>query len=281
MRKQRTIKKAFSFEGVGLHSGENCTIHLLPAECDEGVAFVSPQDIEIPAHWSHVCDTHYHTSLECNGARIALVEHLMAALAGCGVDNVRIMFDSVEIPIADGSARIFVEKIKETGIEEQEKNCRFLSIRKKIAVRRGEDTISIEPYDDGLAIDYSIEFSHPLIAKQRIDYHYDELSFCQEIAPARTFGRYEDWDELRSKNLALGASTDNAVVLKGRGILNEEGLRFEDEFVRHKLLDCVGDLFLSGAPLLGKLSVHRGGHELHHCLLKALFEDEHAWVFSH
>lgn len=276
IRQQTTIAQKISLEGVGLHKGEMCKITLMPEGANKGIVFEFAQKRELAASWRHVVDTHYHSCLGDGELRINLIEHMMASFAGLGIDNLRVRLHGLEIPIMDGSAQDFVTAIFDAGIQVLDAPAKMLIVTKKIELRHQDAFISLEPYE-GFIIDYDIEFPHKMIGHQHYCFDMAKDSFVREIAPARTFGRYEDWDMLRAKKLALGASTQNAIVLKGDGILNEEGLRFEDEFVRHKILDCMGDLYLSGAPMRGRVRAKRAGHFLHWKLLKKLFNDDNAY----
>lgn len=291
-RKQHTLLASIGCVGVGLHSGLKATLTLHPAEADSGIRFVrKDRDDETPieALFDQVCDTTMCTTIgQRDGATVGTIEHLMAALAALNIDNVLIELDGPEVPIMDGSAQPFVFLIECAGIVEQDRPRRWIEILKPITVTAHGKSARLEPMaaDEidggfGLAasfeVDCRIEFDHPLIKSQSLCHGLTAGHFKTEIASARTFGFAERVEELWSRGLALGGSLKNAVVVSQDKVLNEEGLRFEDEFVRHKVLDCVGDLYLAGAPIIGRFVGDCAGHAMHNKLLRALFADPTAW----
>ncbi|RYF04232.1 MAG: UDP-3-O-acyl-N-acetylglucosamine deacetylase, partial [Deltaproteobacteria bacterium] len=279
MLRQRTLREKIQCTGVGLHSGKQIRLEMLPAPEDTGIVFVRcdlPNHPEIRACASHVTDTTLATTLSAAGASVATVEHLLAALSGLGIDNVRIMVDGAELPIADGSAAPFVALLQAAGIERQRRNKRFLVIKKEVRVSDGDKVARIVPASR-LRISCALDFDHPLISATPLHFDYSEKAFVRELAPARTFGFLEDVEALRARGLARGGSLDNAIVIDAYKVLNQEGLRFSDEFVRHKLLDAMGDMALFGMPLLGRLSLHRSGHALNCALVRAVLSDAKAF----
>ncbi len=284
MLKQRTLKKAISATGVGLHNGEKVTLTLRPAAADTGIVFKRvdlPQPNEIIATPSAVHDTKMCSALEANGARVATVEHIMSALAGLGVDNVYIDVNAAEIPIMDGSSGPFVFLLQEAGIVEQEAPKKFMRVKKMVEVIEGDKWVRFEPYY-GFKIDFTIHFNHPVFehsgSNVKIDFADD--SYIKEISRARTFGFMHEVEYLRSNGLARGGSLDNAIVLDEYRVLNTDGLRYEDEFVKHKVLDAIGDLYMLGHPILGAFYAYKSGHALNNQLLRALLKDENAWEYA-
>jgi len=283
MVKQRTLKSSVSVTGVGLHSGEKVTLGLRPAPVNTGIVFrrvdVKPAE-EIRARAELVHDTRLSTCMEQNGVRIATVEHLMSALAGLGVDNAYIDLDSAEVPIMDGSAGTFVFLIQSAGIAEQSAAKKFIRIKKTIEVKHGDKWVRFEPYQ-GYKLAFTINFSHPVFAssKQNVTIDLGEQSFIRDISRARTFGFMQEVESMRAQGLALGGSLDNAIVMDDYRVLNADGLRFEDEFVKHKVLDAIGDLYLLGHSLIGSFSGYKSGHALNNALLRELLADEQAWEF--
>lgn len=272
---QRTLAMPVSCEGVGLHSGTTVGLRLLPAPVDTGLVFVrcdlSPP-VTIPARSAHVVDTSMATTLGKDGVRIGTVEHLLAALAGLGIDNARVEVDGPEIPIMDGSAHPFVALITEAGVRLQDAARRLLVIQKSVTVREGDKVATLSP-SEHLRIRATIDFRHPLISDQAIDVTLQGNSFLRDISRARTFGFLRDVEKLKSLGLARGGSLDNAIVVDEFSILNPDGLRFPDEFVRHKVLDAVGDLALLGHAVVGQLDAFKTGHALHHKLVQAVLAD--------
>ncbi|HEY2030979.1 MAG TPA: UDP-3-O-acyl-N-acetylglucosamine deacetylase [Myxococcales bacterium] len=270
--RQRTLKRRAHLHGIGLHSGAEVALTLAPAAADAGIVFERDGE-EIPALADFVVDTTMNTSLGREGMRVGTVEHLMAALAGCGIDNARVEIEGPEVPIMDGSAEPFVRLIREAGIHEQRSARRFLMIRKPIVVSEGDKLARLGPARGKFAISYTIDFRHPLITDQTCKVEMNERSFQREIARARTFGFKRDVERLHSLGLARGGSLANAVVVDDFNILNPEGLRFPDEFVRHKVLDAVGDLALLGMPVIGQLTAVKSGHHLNHLLVRKVLAE--------
>jgi UDP-3-O-[3-hydroxymyristoyl] N-acetylglucosamine deacetylase len=273
--RQRTLRARASIQGVGLHSGAPVTLTLCPGSPDSGIVFertdLKPR-AEIPARAEFVVDTHLNTSLGQGGHKISTVEHVLAALTGCGIDNARIEVEGPEVPIMDGSAHPFVQLVREAGVLEQRTSRRYLLIKKTIEVRDGDKVARFMPARR-FSMSYVIDFKHPLITDQAHALELTEKAFQKEIARARTFGFVRDVERLHAAGLALGGSLANAVVVDDFNILNPEGLRFPDEFVRHKILDAVGDLSLLGMPVIGRFEAVKAGHALNHCLvMKALAE---------
>ena len=280
VRLQRTLRNPIGCVGTGLHTGAKVALTLYPAEADTGIRFRRydrPGSAVIRARYDQVCDTTMCTTLgDPAGAVIGTVEHLMAALAACEIDNVLIEVGGPEVPIMDGSAQPFVFLIECAGILEQDRPRRFIEVLRPVTVTAHGKWARLEP-GHGLHIDCEIQFDHPLIDSQAMSFDFSSEGFKSEIAQARTFGFAERVEELWSRGLALGGSLKNAVVVSRDRVLNEEGLRFPNEFVRHKVLDCIGDLYLAGAPLVGRFVGHCAGHSMHNKLLRALFEDSTAW----
>jgi UDP-3-O-[3-hydroxymyristoyl] N-acetylglucosamine deacetylase len=281
MLKQRTLKSLISASGVGLHTGQKVMMKLRPAPADTGIVFrridlASP--VDIPARAEGVGDTRLSSCLIKDGVRVSTVEHLMSALGGLGVDNAYVDLDAAEMPIMDGSASPFVLLIQQAGIEEQAAPKRFLRVLKKVEVKQGDKWARLEPYE-GYKLSFSIEFKHPVIERstQSVAIDFAETSYLKEIARARTFGFMHEVEDLRESGLALGGGLDNAVVLDEYRVLNSDGLRFADEFIRHKLLDAIGDLYLIGKPLLGAFTAHKSGHAVNNQLARALLADRSAF----
>ena len=280
--RQTTLASEISFTGTGVHSGAPVSVSLCPADGDTGIRFLlsngHAESTEIVADQRSVTGVTLCTVLgDGNGASIATVEHLLAALRGLGVDNALIEIDSTEVPIMDGSAARFVEAIDEVGLAELEAPRRFLKVLKRVSVEDAGAHGELSPHN-GFHLDVEIDFDTPLIGTQRIEIDLNPGSFRRELARARTFGFMKDVERLWAAGLALGASLDNTVAIGDDRIINREGLRYSDEFVRHKALDAVGDLALAGAPILGSYRTHRGGHRLNALVLKALFADAEAWT---
>ncbi|MBL8383721.1 MAG: UDP-3-O-acyl-N-acetylglucosamine deacetylase [Burkholderiales bacterium] len=289
MLKQRTLRKPVSTTGVGLHTGEKIRLVVHPATADNGIVFERTDCdpvVQIAAHPEAVGDTRLSSCLIAQSAgrdvRVSTVEHLMSALAGLGVDNARIEVHGPEIPILDGSAAPFVYLLQSAGIVEQDRPKRFVRIRRPVEVRDGEGSNAkwarLEPYE-GFKLTFSISFDHPAVDQtgQSASVDFGKVPFAKEIARARTFGFMQDVENLRSNGLALGGSMDNAIVMDEFRILNSDGLRYADEFVKHKILDAVGDLYLLGRPIIGAYLAHRSGHALNNRLLRALLADADAW----
>lgn len=284
MLKQRTLKKVIHATGVGLHNGEKVTLTLRPASINTGIIFKRvdlPQPNEIKATPEAVRDTRMCSALEQDGARVATVEHLMSALAGLGVDNVLIEVNAPEIPIMDGSSGPFVFLLQEAGLVEQNAAKKFIRILKNIEVIDGDKWVRFEPYH-GFKIDFTIDFNHPVFehSGNHVQIDFAEDSYIKEISRARTFGFMHEVEYLRSNGLARGGSLENAIVLDEYRVLNNDGLRYEDEFAKHKVLDAIGDLYMLGYPILGAFYAHKSGHALNNKLLRALLQNESAWEFA-
>jgi UDP-3-O-[3-hydroxymyristoyl] N-acetylglucosamine deacetylase len=281
MLKQRTLKSIIRATGVGLHSGAKVRLALRPAAPDTGIVFTRVDldpPVEIKANPYAVGDTRMASCLEKDGAKLGTVEHLMSALAGLGIDNLYVDVDAAEIPIMDGSAGPFVFLLQSAGIEEQKTAKKFIRIRKTVEVRDGDKWARLEPYD-GFRLSFSILFNHPAVDQSgtKVVMDFADDSYIQDIARARTFGFTQDVEALREQGLALGGSMDNAIVMDEYRVLNAEGLRLSDEFVRHKVLDAIGDLYLVGHPLLGAFTAHKSGHAMNNRLLRELLADSTAW----
>jgi UDP-3-O-[3-hydroxymyristoyl] N-acetylglucosamine deacetylase len=284
MLKQRTLKSLVRAKGVGLHTGQRINLTLRPAQPDTGIVFrrvdlASP--VDIPARADLVGETRLSSCLVHQDVRVYTVEHLMSALAGMGVDNAYVDLDGPEVPIMDGSAAPFVLLVQQAGLEEQPAPKRFLRVKRVVEIQDGDKWARLEPYE-GLRLQFSIVFNHPVIDRtsQSVSVDFAETSYLKEIARARTFGFMHDVEQLRENGLALGGGLDNALVLDEFRLLNADGLRFADEFIRHKVLDAIGDLYLLGRPLLGAFSAHKSGHALNNQLLRALVSDTAAWEMA-
>ena len=281
MIKQRTLKNCIKATGVGLHSGKKVLVTLRPAPAHSGIVFrrvdVTPA-VEIPARAENVGDTRLSTSLARGEVRIATVEHLLSAFAGLGIDNAYVDVSAPEVPIMDGSAGPFVFLIQSAGIEEQSAPKQFVRIKRPVAVEDGDKWARLEPFD-GFKVSFSIDFDHPLFDEtiKFAEVDFSTTSFVKEVSRARTFGFLKEVEMLREKDLALGGSLQNAVVIDDYRVLNEDGLRYEDEFVRHKILDAIGDLYLLGHGLIGAFRGHKSGHALNNRLLQRLLADKSAW----
>ncbi|GLR76879.1 UDP-3-O-acyl-N-acetylglucosamine deacetylase [Aliivibrio sifiae] len=285
MIRQRTLKSIVQMTGVGLHSGRKVTLTLRPAASNTGVIYrrtdLNPP-VDFPADPESVRDTMLCTALvNDEGVRISTVEHLNAALAGMGIDNVVIEVDAPEIPIMDGSASPFVYLLQSAGIEELNTAKKFIRIKKPVRIEDGDKWAEIRPYN-GFRLDFTIDFNHPAIESddQRLVFDFSSQSFIKDISRARTFGFMRDIEYLQSQNLCLGGSFDCAIVLDDYRILNEDGLRFDNEFVTHKVLDAVGDLYMCGHSILGELSAYKSGHALNNQLLRAVLADQEAWEWT-
>jgi UDP-3-O-[3-hydroxymyristoyl] N-acetylglucosamine deacetylase len=270
---QRTVARKVSCRGVGLHSGRPASLTLAPAAPDAGITFVRRDlGLEIPARAEHVVDTQLSTSLGLGQARVATVEHVLAALAGMGVDNCRIEVDGPEIPILDGSAAPFVYLVQEAGVRTQRAGKRFLIVKRAVEVCDGEKVARVEPAPE-LSVRFTVDFGHPLITDQTFSFVFSDRVFAREVARARTFCFLRDVERMKAAGLALGGSLDNAIVVDEFSILNEGGLRYPDEFARHKVLDAMGDLALLGTPLIGTFTASRSGHALNQALVRKLLAD--------
>ena len=281
MIKQRTLKNVIRATGVGLHTGDKVFMTLRPAAIDTGIVF-RRVDLDVPVEIRSSCenvgDTRLSSTLVKGEARISTIEHLLSAMAGLGIDNAYVDLSAPEVPIMDGSAGPFVFLLQSAGIEEQSAAKRFIRIKKPVRVESGDKWARFEPFD-GFKVGFSIDFTHPLFTRRTstAEIDFSTTSFVKEVSRARTFGFMRDIEMLREHNLALGGSMDNAIVLDDYRVLNEDGLRYEDEFVRHKILDAIGDLYLLGHSLIGAFYGHKSGHELNNRLLRTLIEDKEAW----
>jgi UDP-3-O-[3-hydroxymyristoyl] N-acetylglucosamine deacetylase len=281
MVRQRTLKNVIRATGTGVHSGEKVFVTLRPAAVNYGIVFKRVDCdpvIEIPALVQYVGDTTFCTTLRHQGVSVSTVEHLLSAFAGLGIDNAVVELSSAELPIMDGSSGPFVFLIQSAGIEEQLAAKKFIRIKQTIRVEEGDKWASIEPYD-GFKLAFSIDFSHPAIYRnqQQAELEFTSTGYVKEVSRARTFGFLADFEWLQANNLALGGSLANAIVLDDHKIINEGGLRFEDEFVRHKILDAIGDLYLLGSGVIGAFSGYKSGHTLNNQLNKALLANPEAW----
>jgi UDP-3-O-[3-hydroxymyristoyl] N-acetylglucosamine deacetylase len=277
MLKQRTVKTLVKASGVGLHTGQKVRMSLRPAPPDNGIVFRRidlPSPVDIPARAELVGEARLASTLIKDGVKVHTVEHLMSALSGLGIDNLFVDLDAPELPILDGSASPFVLLLQQAGLEEQAAPKKFLRVKKTIEVNDGDKWARLEPYE-GFRLSFSIDFRHPVIERstQSVTVDFAETSYLKEIARARTFGFMQEVEDLKGSGLALGGGLDNAVLLDERGVLNAGGLRFADEFIRHKLLDAVGDLYLLGRPLLGAFTAHKSGHALNNRLARAALAD--------
>lgn len=283
MIRQRTLKNVIKATGVTLHGGQRAELTLRPAPANTGIIFTRT-DLEqmnsIPALATNVGDTTLSTSLVKDGVKVATVEHLLSAMAGLGIDNAYIDVTAPEIPIMDGSAAPFVFLIQSAGIQEQNAPKRFIRIKRKVSVKDGDKWACFEPHD-GFKVTFTIDFDHPVFKTQNktATLDFSSTSFVKEVSRARTFGFTADFEKLRSMNLALGASLENAVAIDEYRILNEDGLRYEDEFVKHKILDAVGDLYLLGSSLIGAFTGFKSGHALNNHLLRKLLRKKDAWEY--
>ncbi|MCK4587545.1 MAG: UDP-3-O-acyl-N-acetylglucosamine deacetylase [Gammaproteobacteria bacterium] len=281
MIRQRTLKNIIRATGVGLHTGEKVYLTLRPAAVDTGIVFrrVDLDDpVEIAATPENVGDTRLSTTLMNGDVRVSTVEHLLSAMAGLGIDNAYIDVTAPEVPIMDGSAGPFVFLIQSAGIEEQNAPKRFIRIKKTVLVEDGDKWARFDPFE-GFKVSFNIDFEHPVFKNraQTTTVDFSSTSFVKEVSRARTFGFMRDIEQLRDNNLALGGSMENAIVMDDYRVLNEDGLRYQDEFVKHKVLDAIGDLYLLGCSLIGEFSGYKSGHALNNRLLRALLANEDAW----
>ena len=281
MIKQRTLKNVIRATGVGLHSGEKVYLTLRPAPVNTGIVFCRTDldpIVTIEAKAANVGDTTLSTNLVKGNARVCTVEHLLSALAGLGIDNAYVDLSAPEVPIMDGSAGPFVFLLQSAGIEEQNALKQFIRIKRKVSVSDGDKSATFLPFD-GFKVGFTIDFDHPVIKgrSQNISIDFSSTSFVREVSRARTFGFMKDIEYLRENNLALGGSVENAIVVDDYRILNEDGLRYDDEFVRHKVLDAIGDLYLLGKSLIGEFQGHKSGHALNNKLLHTLLAQQDAW----
>ena len=281
MIRQRTLKTIVRATGVGLHTGEKVTVALRPAPVDTGIVFCRtdlPGNPAVPARATNVSNTVMATVIEKDGARVSTVEHLMAAFAGLGIDNAFVDVSAEEVPIMDGSAGTFVFLIQSAGIEEQAAPKRYLRVLKAVGIEQGDKSVRLEPFD-GFKVGFSIEFNHPVFESSRseVEIDFGEISFVRGMSRARTFGFMQDVEALRARGLGRGGSLDNAVVIDDFRVLNSEGLRMDDEFVMHKALDAVGDLYMLGRPLIGAFYGRKSGHAMNNLLVRKLLADASAW----
>ena len=281
MIRQRTLKNIIRATGVGLHSGEKVYLTLKPAPVDAGIIFCRTDldpVVEIPAHALNVGLTTLCTSVNVGEVRVDTVEHLMSALAGLGIDNVYVEVSAHEVPIMDGSAGPFVFLLQSAGIQEQSAPKKFIRIKEEVTVADGDKTATFKPYN-GFKVTFTIDFDHPVFTSrsQSASIDFSSTSFVKEVSRARTFGFMKDVEFLRSQNLALGGSVENVIVVDDYRVLNEDGLRYHDEFVKHKMLDAIGDLYLLGHSLIGQFIGHKSGHALNNKLVRALLANEQSW----
>jgi UDP-3-O-[3-hydroxymyristoyl] N-acetylglucosamine deacetylase len=281
MIKQRTLKSVVRATGVGVHTGQKVAMVLRPAPVDSGIVFCRsdlPGNPAIPAHALNVSNTTMATVIEKNGARVSTVEHLMSAFYGLGIDNVFVDVSAEEVPIMDGSAGTFVFLIQSAGIEEQAAPKRYVRVLKRVEIEDGDKKVRVEPFD-GFKIGFSIDFKHPVFDARtsEVEVDFGDVSFVREMSRARTFGFTQEVEMLRTKGLARGGSLDNAIVIDDFRVLNAEGLRMDDEFVKHKALDAVGDLYMLGRPLIGAFYGHKSGHALNNQLVRKLLAEKSAW----
>lgn len=281
---QNTIRTAISLQGVGLHSGQDITLSIAAAGKNSGIIFVrtdiTDKNNVIPARWDNVVDTQLCTVIgNEDGVTVGTIEHLMSALRGCNIDNVRIDLDGAEVPVMDGSAMPFVKMIERAGTQKQDAPRRALRILKEISVEKDGKTVTLSPAD-GAVFGGTIDFDHPEIGQQKFETRLLNGNFKHDIAEARTFGFLHEVEWMRSQGLAQGGSLDNAIVLDQGSVMNPGGLRFTDEFIRHKLLDAIGDLYLAGAPIMGAYDGYKAGHEMNSLILRALFADDSAYEYT-
>lgn len=281
MIKQRTLKNTIRATGVGLHSGKKVYLTLKPAPADTGIVFCRADldpSVEIPARAENVGETTLSTTLMKDGVRIDTVEHLLSAMAGLGIDNARIELSCSEVPIMDGSAGPFVFLIQSAGLEEQDAPKKFIRIKREVSVEENGKKATFLPFD-GFKVSFEIDFDHPAFKKhtQSATIDFSSTTFVKEVSRARTFGFMREIEYLRSKHLTLGGSLDNAIVVGDDGVMNEDGLRYEDEFVKHKILDSIGDLYLLGHSLVGEFIGYKSGHALNNKLLRTLLSEPDAW----
>ncbi len=274
---QRTVSRSVTCSGIGLHTGQSGQLTICPAEADEGIIFVRtdlPDQPAVPARTEYVVSNLLSTTIGRNGAAVSTVEHLLAALAGTGIDNARILIDGPEVPAMDGSAAQFVELLRQAGSLAQARPRRFLLVRRPLSVIDGDRYVRIAPADR-LRFSCTIDYEHPVISTQSIDLTFSDQTFVRDIGPARTFGFLEEVEALKANGLARGGSLDNAVVVGPDKVLNGDGLRYRDEFVRHKVLDFIGDLALLGRPVIGHFEIYKSGHALHHRVADLLHKSPH------
>lgn len=281
MIRQRTLKNSIHATGIGVHTGKKVYLTLRPAPVNTGIVFRridmdSPVDIK--AHASNIGDTTLSTCLAKDSIRIATVEHLMSALAGIGIDNLYVDVNAPELPIMDGSAAPFVFLIQSAGIEEQNAAKKFIRIKRTVEVKEKDKLVRLEPFD-GFKVSFGIDYDHPIIneSDQASTFDFSTTSYVKEVSRARTFGFLSEYEYIRKNNLALGASLDNAIVLDEYKLLNDDGLRYPDEFIKHKILDAIGDLYLLGHSVIGAFTGHKSGHSMNNLLLQKVLSDAEAW----
>jgi UDP-3-O-[3-hydroxymyristoyl] N-acetylglucosamine deacetylase len=279
--REQTIAGPIEFSGVGLHTGEHATVRILPAPAGKGIIFrrVDLDNFELRADVASVARVAYATTLMSRSVWISTVEHLLSALYGIGIDNAYVELDNFEVPILDGSSLPYTEAIARTGVVKQKKPRQYIRITQEFVLRDGDKTLGIYP-SETFSIQYDINFPHPLIGKQSLQVELTGTRYADSIAPARTFGFYNDIEKLQANGLIRGGSLENAIVLTETGMLNETSLRFRDEFVRHKILDLLGDFALIGQPVLGRLVADRAGHAMHTRLVAELLESKSHWVID-
>lgn len=279
MNLQRTLKKEINCSSIGLHTGRKINMKIKPASADSGIFFIRkdlPEAAPILARYDNVCDTTLATTLGSNGVTVSTVEHLLSAFSGMGVDNAVVELDSFEVPVMDGSALPFVNMLKEVGTHVQKKNKKLLIIKKPVSVNNGDGSAMFMPADE-FKITYEIDFKHPVIGKQSLDMTFSDEIYEKDICAAQTFGFLKDLEFLQAKGLALGGSLKNAIVLDEKKIINKEGQRIENVFVKHKILDAIGDLFLLGMPIIGHFIAYKSGHRLNNLLLRELMAKKDCW----
>jgi len=280
MAKQRTLKSIVNATGIAVHSGQKVYLTLRPAPVNTGIVFCRVDcdpAVTIPARVEHVVDTRFSTCIGREGVHISTVEHLMSALSGLGIDNLYVDVSAQEVPVMDGSAAPFVFLIKSAGIEEQNAVKKFIRIKKHIAVVQGDKTAELKPFE-GFRVNLGLDYEHPILDdNKRVSFDFSSGSYIREVSRARTFGFLSDYEFLRERKLALGASLDNTVVLDEFKVVNEDGLRYSDECVRHKVLDAIGDLYLLGHSVIGEFVGYKSGHELNNKLLRRLLQEEDAF----
>ena len=280
---EKSLAKSVFFEGVSLHSGKHCKVNIKPSGIDTGIVFIRkdlPNSIPIKAHWKNVTSTKLCTTISNKeGASISTIEHLMSALSGLHIDNAIIEVYGPEIPIMDGSAEPFVRLIKEAGIINQKKERKYIKVLKSVTVENDDSSVSIKP-NDQFSINLEIDFPSSIIDHQSCKLQMVNGNYVEDISKARTFGFEEDVDTLRNAGFALGGSLSNAVVVGKNRILNKEGLRYKDEFVRHKILDSIGDLYLAGSPIIGYFEGKKSGHKLNNDLLRKLLSEKSNWTYN-
>lgn len=279
MHLQRTLRKEIFCSSIGLHTGRKVNMKIKPAPVDTGIIFIRkdlPDAKPIPADFNMVCDTTLATSLGYNGVTVSTVEHILSAFSGMGLDNAVIELDSFEVPIMDGSSRPFVNMLKEVGTRIQGKSKKMLVIKKPVSVKDGEGTVALLPSEE-FKITYEIDFAHRAIGKQSYSVTFSDKNYEDNICSARTFGFLKEVEFLQAKGLGLGGSLDNVIILDDEKIINKDGLRMPDEFVKHKVLDAIGDLFLLGMPIIGHFVAYKSGHRLNNLLLQELMHNETSW----